>query len=416
MTTIYTWAELPTLTPSTLSSDDRIFIFDTSANIPKYATIGDVETAMDHVDTAGDTMTGKLNIVLPNAADSLALNAGALEILHGTIPAAPGGAVTTQFTPTLYVSRIEEIADTGSSTGETGPAILGATTATGTQQGVGITGLGYAGPTSLGDIVGVCGFATQSGTVGTKTAYGVFADALVTTAGSGGIGFQGGVRNEASTNYPYDPATLLSGTPFMVGADFTYHSDPARRGMAVVLVRAGDGPVDNGIVIHGTIGYYDIRTDTNSPTILYAGSSSHTNGVDFSAATFSGSPFKSTGFAVNATGNITEAGGAYSQTTPTPTASGGTFTSVSCTVREKKVGKITHCIVNVVVTTVGTATGVILVTVPTTALNVTSGTFGDLDDGSILGTALLNGTTVLITPAGGILNDTYCANFVYESS
>jgi hypothetical protein len=61
MSTIYTWGELATMTASTLASDDRIFVYDTSASTPKYATIGDIAASVQsHVSTSsnGATISG----------------------------------------------------------------------------------------------------------------------------------------------------------------------------------------------------------------------------------------------------------------------------------------------------------------------------------------------------------------------
>jgi hypothetical protein len=122
MTTIYTWAELPTLTPSTLSSDDRIFIFDTSANIPKYATIGDVESAMDHVDIPGDTMTGTLNITPAVTTTTPALttlqigpNTGTAQAgtKYNSIIVSDGTNVTSGESAALYVGYATNSASAG---------------------------------------------------------------------------------------------------------------------------------------------------------------------------------------------------------------------------------------------------------------------------------------------------------------
>lgn len=352
-------------------------------------------------------------LISPSATSATTFIPRMFSILDGNIT---GGQVTTQRTPTALFSRNENIADNGTSDGSDGPALYSVVTTSGTQQAVACSALGYAYPASGCDIVGVYGAASQNGTAGTHTAFGGFFYGIANVAGSGAIGTQNQIQNNTGIDKPYNPATLLGGSPFMVGADIAYSSTPAKLAQAGVLIRAGTGSWDVGVALINGVNSADIRTDTTSATILLAGPTAHVHGIDLTSATFSGAAFRSPNFNVDGTtGNITSAGGAYTQTTPTPTSTAGTFTTVSSTVREKKVGKIVHVQIAITVTSIGSASGSILVNLPTSALNPVAGSFGDLSNAGIVGTAILIGGGAIVTPSGGIVNGhNYLATFIYE--
>jgi hypothetical protein len=202
----------------------------------------------------------------------------------------------------------------------------------------------------------------------------------------------------------------------MVGIDIVYSSTGGKLGQAANLIRAGTGKWDVGIALINGVNSADIRTDTTSVTILLAGATAHTNGVDLSAATFSGAAYKSPGFAVDGVGNIINAG-AYTQTTPTITAASGAFGAVSATLREKKIGKTVHCSITVTVTNVGTAATIIFVSLPTSSPYAVAGAFADISNGSLTGTVMIpaGGSTAYIVPTSGIAAHTYLATLVYES-
>ena len=72
-----------------------------------------------------------------------------------------------------------------------------------------------------------------------------------------------------------------------------------------------------------------------------------------------------------AQGGTGDTGGAWTVSNPVPTASSGTFTSVSCTLRVKKIGFINFVNISIIVTTNGTAAGAVLLPLPFTAAATT---------------------------------------------
>jgi hypothetical protein len=106
----------------------------------------------------------------------------------------------------------------------------------------------------------------------------------------------------------------------------------------------------------------------------------------------------------------------WSQTTPTPTASSGTFTSVSSVLRIKQVGKLVHGWCQVVVTTLGTAAGTIFVALPFTPKSTTPVVGLDLSLGAAISVAFVDttGSKLQITPSGGIATHTYIVGFTCE--
>lgn len=353
------------------------------------------------------------SLISPSATSATTFVPRLFSVLDGNIT---GGPVTTKRTPTALFSRNENITDDGSSDGSDGPALYSVVTTSGTQQAVACSALSYAYPASVCDVVGVYGAASQNGTAGTHSAFGGFFFGAANTAGSGALGIQAQVQNDTGVDKAYNPATQLGGSPFMVGVDIAYSSSPAKLGQAGVLIRAGTGKWDVGIAFINGVNSADIRTDSTSATILLAGPTAHVHGIDLTSATFSGAAFRSPNFNVDGTtGNITSAGGAYTVTTPAVTATAGTFTTVASVVREKKVGKIIHTQIAITVTTIGTASGSMLVTLPTNALNPVAGSFGDLSNAALVGTAILSGGGAIITPAAGIVGGhNYLATFIYE--
>ena len=109
---------------------------------------------------------------------------------------------------------------------------------------------------------------------------------------------------------------------------------------------------------------------------------------------------------------------AWTTYTPTITASSGTFTSVSGAGRYKKIGKTFYWGVTVTVTTVGTATGNIVVPFPasTTAIAATAqGINGiNLSTGSVYGAVVSASGTLAQIGVGTIANQVYFAGGVIE--
>lgn len=261
------------------------------------AVLGNVKAFVGYLNQA-NIWTAFNTLTSFNAVNSTSLIPTLLNVLDGNTGAQ---AVTTKFTPTVQVSRIENITDNLTSDGSDGPAFLGANTTVGSQQAVGVVGKSFAQATAVADVVGVYGVAVQAGTVGTHTSYGGFFLGKATTAGSGSIGVQLQNSNDTATDHPYNPATQLGGSPFVVSLDVAYSSATAKLGQANILVRSGGGQTDVGLAILSGTRTADIRTDTTATSILLAGPTSHVNGVDLSAASISGWAYKSPNFAVAGT-------------------------------------------------------------------------------------------------------------------
>lgn len=106
---------------------------------------------------------------------------------------------------------------------------------------------------------------------------------------------------------------------------------------------------------------------------------------------------------------------AWTNSTPVPTASAGTFTTVSSALSYLTAGKLCFMDVVVTVTSVGTASGQILVTSPISAKRAHAGGGYDASNGAITMVATINGTSIQIIPTAGVIsNNTYVATFVFE--
>jgi len=81
--------------------------------------------------------------------------------------------------------------------------------------------------------------------------------------------------------------------------------------------------------------------------------------------------------ALTGTVALTSTNGAWTSYTPTVTASSGTFTTVSATGAYQTIGKTCFVSVNIIITTVGTASGAIYATLPfTSAARIQIGGWG----------------------------------------
>lgn len=253
-------------------------------------------------------------VEVSNGTDARALTATRVRVIDGHTPAF--GSVTTQLTPSLYVSRIEDILDTGASDGAYGPAILGNTLAYGTQQGVGITGSAHTVADSDCDVVGIYGTAQQNGT-NVRNAFGGFFSAQSNVPGGYAFGTEVAVYNDTGTD-----ASYANITPYPRTAGTHIISLGANRNATGIWIGSHDGSgpkFDVGVALTTTsvltTGFQD---DSSSVNVMKA-TAAHTNGIDLSGATFSGSAFTSPGFAVSgagavasgavaATGNVTASG------------------------------------------------------------------------------------------------------------
>lgn len=95
-----------------------------------------------------------------------------------------------------------------------------------------------------------------------------------------------------------------------------------------------------------------------------------------------------------------EIGGAWVSSTPTVSASSGTFTSVTAAMRHGVIGKTVHFMVTITLTTVGTGSG-IRCTLPVTAQSA-AGTIGGYRESAVGG---LTGTVSIATTGIFILHE-----------
>lgn len=241
---------------------------------------------------------------------------------------------------------------------------------------------GIATQYGAGDVVGLSGIATQSGGLlgsgQVASAFGGFFLANRTVLGQT-YGINPVVENNSGVDSPYsgvNPGATVAG-------DFGIFIQPGGTNLcsAGVMVFGNSPQFDVGYSIWAnsakTAGFQD---DSSSVTAFKA-KGTHTNGVDLSGATITGSAFKSTGFNINGSGAITalgaslstalggtgNAGGAWTISSPTVTPQTGAFTTVSATAHYLIEGKKLHYGLLISITTAGTASGSMQVTLPATA-------------------------------------------------
>lgn len=167
----------------------------------------------------------------------------------------------------------------------------------------------------------------------------------------------------------------------------------------------------NNIVIGRTAGNTTLETGNNN---ILIGVSADTPTASTNNYLNIGGIIKGDATLIEMPGDLDFGGSAYTVTSPTPTAASGAFTTVTGSVREKKIGKTVHLQITVVVAAVGTAATQILVAAPTAALNPTAGCAINQSNGSVV-MAQIVGASVQIVPAvGTISNNTYLANLAYE--
>ena len=120
-------------------------------------------------------------------------------------------------------------------------------------------------------------------------------------------------------------------------------------------------------------------------------------------------------------GGTGDTGTAWASYTPTVTASSGTFTTVSATGRFKTIGKTVFVQFTVTITTVGTASGLVIASLPATAAGGSYNLSGNTGGGFQLTAAVGAGTNLCTIAkydgtsaisAGAVLN----ATGVYEAT
>jgi len=148
-------------------------------------------------------------------------------------------------------------------------------------------------------------------------------------------------------------------------------SHGAFEGMIAMSGNAGSAGWNNGIVFTDANGRQPLTTTACLLCAVtgatFAGTPTIAKGIDISGYRPSGNAFASNGFAVDGTGRITAAGGAFTTYTPTVTCGGGSPTSYAPTGAYMKVGNALVLRVRVAITTLGSCTGSLRVSFPFTA-------------------------------------------------
>ena len=139
-------------------------------------------------------------------------------------------------------------------------------------------------------------------------------------------------------------------------------------GTTLTVTRGYDSTVatthDAGATVvhsHGAIDFREANTHVNATTNVHGITGSAVGTTDTQTLT------NKTLDAPVATGSLTGLGGAWTAWTPTVTASAGAFTTASGTGRYEQRGKTVSWKATITITTVGTASGYVLFTLPTAA-------------------------------------------------
>lgn len=262
-------------------------------------------------------VNGSLTVGPSTGLSLLAYSSGAVSSLWFTAPTprvmraidgSTGSPITAPNSPTMFVERREAITS-GGGDGSAAATITATNNISGAQQGVAITGMAL-GAGSANDIVGVYGSAWN---FGNGIAYGIFSVARTSAATAGAVAIQTATFNDKATNVPYQPtvAGLFASKP-LLGLDLDNDSVGGNYlSSAAIDVRASSGQWDVGLAfMQGNFVKTALIQDNDTSAIsILRSQGTHTNGLDLSGGTFSGTPFKSTGFSVDATGLINTAPG-----------------------------------------------------------------------------------------------------------
>lgn len=222
-------------------------------------------------------------------------NAATLAKFYAGSPAAP---VTTPV-PTVAISRYGSV-NTGTE-GVQNPALLVevigddvAPVGGGIAQSLGIRA--QVQQNGIGDALGIASTVIGNGGGG-RFAYGYYANVWAKVGNVAAYGMETHIFND-NGNGPYGTNT----TPYFAGA--VYFAGGSKLSTAAIYTASNGNQWDVGVAFRaGSIVTASIWDDSSSVTTL-RDRGSHTDGIDLSGATFSGSPFKSVGFSVANTGDI----------------------------------------------------------------------------------------------------------------
>ena len=165
-----------------------------------------------------------------------------------------------------------------------------------------------------------------------QAAYGMFSNAISADATADAFSFETNLQNDSGGFIAYNPTVGVG--PQIAGLDIVVNSTttPGHGGGAAMQIRGSGVPWDVGIgfMSGDFIHTANFQDNSQSPTI-YLDKGTHTNGIDLSGGTYSGSPFKSAGFSVAADGSVGLVSLAWSHTAPT-IASGFCSTASNTTI------------------------------------------------------------------------------------
>lgn len=199
-------------------------------------------------------------------------------------------------------------------------------------------------------------------------------------------------RPQSAGTYPIDAAYSLSGK-FNVGFDTT----PANLGTnkAAIALKGQDRIYLNASATVDSLGAY-WYADTLSNTYI------HYSEYDQVVVVADGNPtLQVTENDVTIAGDLyVEGDSAWTSSTPTPTAS-GSFTSVSCSMRHKKLGRMVFIHASVVITTNGTASSYVSIPIPYEAQGITMLSGGVVAGGFEPLVARTYGSTIILLDATG---------------
>ncbi len=269
--------------------------------------------------------------------------------------------ITTNPRPTVLIRRVESaISAIGNpfNSLENAALLVSSIGFTGSQmQTTGITAYAWQINAAY-DSVAVSGLTTsgihQAGTGGVATGAYFQAENTWQTTGSG---YAIGAEIRAINSTTFRAAYVTSGASRQQGIWLNGQGSGGGAGISIGVVDASTWEVGLGFMVNA-IATADIRTDSNATTFADI-RGSHTNGIDFSNGTFSGSPIKL---------------GPGTAFTPTVSNIGaGTITTVTAAGHYEILGKMLFLTVVINQTNAGTAAGVMSFPLPLSLVTAVGG-------------------------------------------
>ena len=245
--------------------------------------------------------TGKFSYLL--TAPSGSTSGGAYEYPPLSFEVWSGSSasrITTPQTPTVSISRFESISSGVDANGANGPALWINNIASGSHQNVGLTSFVL---NTVGSTVALYGVATASASG--QASYGGFLNAI-TIGAADAVALETNTQNDTGGFVPYNP--IPGAAQQLVALDLPMNSTTGtpHGGGVAIQIRGSGVPWDVGIgfMTGNFINTANFQDNSQAPTI-YLDKGTHTNGFDLTGGTYSGNPFASTGFNVNAAGDTT---------------------------------------------------------------------------------------------------------------